>query len=154
MLNPSVFLLLHKIVVNTELRVEILLYVHLAYIVEEIKIKVLHSRLFKLLFKDFFYLSHIGKIVTRKLGGNIKLVSGIFGKSLSHNNFRITVMITPCGIVIIDACGHCLVHHLKGFFFINAAVISPDYWQSHGAESKGRQFNIPVVFVNHILLPS
>ena len=57
--DPSILFLLHEIVEYSKLRVKVLINIHLADIVEEIEIKVLHPCLFKLLLKYLFYLGHI-----------------------------------------------------------------------------------------------
>ena len=75
MLDPTIFLLLHQIVIDAVLRIQISIDIHLADIVKQIKIKVFHLTFFQLLLEDFFYLRHVCQIISGKLGCQIKAVS-------------------------------------------------------------------------------
>ena len=66
MTDASVLFLFYKIIENTILGIQVRIDIHLAYIVEKVKIKVFHLTLLQLLFKDLFHLVHVGKIIARK----------------------------------------------------------------------------------------
>ena len=85
MTDPSVFLLLQQILADTVPGIQIGVYIHLADIVKKIKIKIFYAAFFQLLFKNLLYLIHIGEIVSRKLIGQKKAVSGIAAKGLSQD---------------------------------------------------------------------
>ena len=53
-------LLLHQIVVDAVLRVQVGVDVHLTDVVEEIEIKIVHPALFQLLLKNLLHLGHVG----------------------------------------------------------------------------------------------
>ena len=66
-------LLLHEIGICTVFfLIEIGVDVHLAYVVEQIEIKVIHAALFELRFKDLLRLAHVGQIVPRKFTCEMK----------------------------------------------------------------------------------
>ena len=88
MSDSAVLLLLHQVTVySIFLIVQISVDIHLAHIVKEIKIKILHAQLLKLLLEDLFHLVPIGRIVAGKLRRNVETVSRIFGQSFSHDKF-------------------------------------------------------------------
>ena len=67
MTDSSVFLLLHEIIKNPVLRIQIRINIHLTDIVEQIKVKILYLAFLQLLLKNLFYLRHVGKIIARNL---------------------------------------------------------------------------------------
>lgn len=79
-------LLLHQIVVDAVLRVQIGVDVHLTDVVEEIEIKIVHPALFQLLLKNLLHLGHVGQVVTGELVGNVKFFPGMFGQGLTQGN--------------------------------------------------------------------
>ena len=84
MADPSILFLLGEICVDPVFFIQIFIYVHLAHIMDKIEVKISNPAFFKLLFKNFFHLIHVGKIVTGEFAGQIKTFSRITGKCLSH----------------------------------------------------------------------
>ena len=60
MADTAAPLLLHQIVVDAVLRVQVGVDVHLTDVVEEIEIKIVHPALFQLLLKNLLHLGHVG----------------------------------------------------------------------------------------------
>ena len=65
--DAAVLLLLHQVVMDAVPGVQVGVDVHLAHIVEEIEVKVVHLALFQLRFEDLLNLRHIGQVVAGNL---------------------------------------------------------------------------------------
>ena len=83
--DAAVLLLFHQILENTIFRIQILFNIHLAHIVKQIKIKVIHPAAFQLLFKNFLHFSHIAQIISGKFGCKIEVLSRIRRQHLAHH---------------------------------------------------------------------
>ena len=77
MTDSSILLLLHQILMDPVLLIQIFIDIHLTYIVEQIEIKIGNPALFKLFLKDLLHLRHIGQIIPRELCSQIELFAGI-----------------------------------------------------------------------------
>ena len=153
MADLAFFLHLFQIRNNAILRIiQVCIDVQLTDIVHQIEIKILHLTFFELFCKNFFYLRHIGKIIAGELRGKIEVFTRIFLQSFSHYQLRIPVMISPCGIIVIDAACHGIIHHFLRFFFVNLTVIPVNDRKPHRAHSQCRQFHVLKSFVNHVPL--
>ena len=86
---------------------------------EKIKIKVFYAAFFKLLFKYFFNLIHIRKVVSRKFGREPEALARISGKHASHYKLGIASVIPPRGIKIIYAVLDRISNHFGGFRLID-----------------------------------
>ena len=84
-------------------RIQILFDVQLADVMHQIKIEIIDLQLFQLLFKYFRGMSHVFQIIARKFCRDIIAAPVIFLQELPHDGFRISVMISPGGIEVIDA---------------------------------------------------
>ena len=60
MTDTPFFLLLHQVIENTVFFIQISINIHFTYVVEQIKIKIIHSAFFQLCFKNAFHLVHVG----------------------------------------------------------------------------------------------
>ena len=94
---------------------------------EQIEIKILHNAFFQLLFKNLFHLIHIGKVIARELCSQEIAVPGIGRQYFPHGRFRISVMVSPGRIIIIDAMLHGIGYHPGRFGFVNLCIISVNY---------------------------
>ena len=73
MANAPAFLLFNQVAERAILRVvQILLDVHLAHIVHQVKIEVIHAALAQLLFEDLFRFAHIRQIVAREFACQVE----------------------------------------------------------------------------------
>ena len=70
--------------------IQIIINIHLAYIVEQIEIEVLHLTFLQLLRENFFNLRHVCQIVSRELIRQIEALPGIFLQGPAHNQLGIT----------------------------------------------------------------
>ena len=136
--DPAVLLLFHQILEDAILRVQIGVDIHLADIVEQIEIKIIHAAFFQLLFKDLLDLAHIGKVVARELVRQIERFPGILRQSLAKDNLRLAAVIAPSGIVVVDAVRHRIADHLSGGLFIHFRVVAVQHRQSHTAHAQRR----------------
>ena len=75
-----------QIVHNSILFVHIRFNVFLVYIVEKIKVKIIHTTFLQLLFKDFLHLVHICQIVAWKLVCQIEALSRVLTQNVSHHD--------------------------------------------------------------------
>ena len=148
--NSAGLFLLHQIFVNSVFFIQIGVYIHLADVVEEVKIKVFHPAFFQLFFKDFLHLVHIGKIVARKLGRKVIALSRIAAQRLSHHGFGMTVVIAPGRIVIIHALLHGVIHHGLRFRFINSGIVPVDDRKAHRAHAQPGKLHVLKISVNHL----
>ncbi len=121
--DPSVLLLLHQILEDTVLLIQIFVYIHLTDIVEQVEIKIRNLTLLKLFLKDFLHLRHVGKIISRELRREIELFTRICTQYLSHDKLRIPAMISPRRIIIVDPVIHGILHHSGRRRFINVLVL-------------------------------
>ena len=149
MLNTSVLLLLHEIVINSMFFIQILVNIHLTYIMEQVKIKIIHLTFLKLFLKNLFHFRHISKVITRKFRRKIKGLSRILLQKPSHNQFGIAAMIPPCSIVIINSMFHSVGNHLFCRRLINLRILSSNNRKTHCSHPKRRQLHTLKIFVNH-----
>ena len=71
--NASVLLLLNQVAERAVLRVvQILLDIHLTYVMHQVKVEVIHAALAQLLFEDLFRFAHIRQIVAREFACQIE----------------------------------------------------------------------------------
>ncbi len=140
MADSAVLFLFHQVGEDAVLLVvQVGVDVHLAEVVKQVKIKVIHAALLELPFKNLLYLGHIGQIVSGELIREIEAVPGVLGQGLSQRGFRIAGMITPGGVVVIDAVGHGIVHQLLGGGGVNSGVVALQHGQAHSAHAQGGQ---------------
>ena len=149
MLYPAVLLLLPQIIHYTVAFVEILLDIHLAYIMEEIKIKILHPALLQLFLEYLFYLVHIGKIVSGEFIRKIEALSRICAQRLAHRQLRIAAVIPPRGVVVIYALFHGIRHHLFHLVIVDFSVVTVEHRQSHRAHSERRKLFPLKILIYH-----
>ena len=136
MFDTTVAFLLHQIIINAVFRVQICIHVHFTDIVEHVKIKILHLTLFQLILKNLFYLRHIGQVISRKLGSQIKTAAVIFFQQFTYYKLGFSTVITVCGIIIVNAGFHAVCKHFLRSFYINLIVVTVDNRQSHISHSK------------------
>ena len=85
MADAAIALLRHQIIIGAVLGIQVGVDIHLAHIVEQIEIKVIHTAFLQLFFKDFFRLAHVAQTVARKLGGQVEAVARILDQQLAHH---------------------------------------------------------------------
>ena len=86
--DAAVFLLLQQVVQNAVLGIQVGVDVHLAHIVEQVKVKVVHPALLQLFLEDLLYLAHVAQIIAGEFVGQIELVPGIGGQSPADGQDR------------------------------------------------------------------
>ena len=149
MTDAAVLFLLQEIIQDTELRIQVLIDIHLADIMEQVEIKIPSSCLLQLFFKNLLYFRHVGKVIAGELVCQIIAVPRILRQSFPQHGLGVPAVISPCGIIIIDSCSHCLVYHSERLLPVNTAVIPVCNRQPHRAETKPGQFHSLKVSVNH-----
>ena len=150
MADAASLFLLDKVIEDAVLRVEIGVDVHLADVVEQIKVEIGNAALFELFFKDGLHLVHVGKVVARKFGGQEIAFARIAGKRLTHGDFRVATVIAPGGIIVIHAMLHGVVHHFLRRLLIDFRVVAVQNGQAHRAHAERRQLQILKIPVNHV----
>ena len=107
MTDPAVPLLLDQVSVCTvSVIVQIMVDVHLAHIVEQVEIKIVHLAFLQLFLKNLFHLAKVGEVVSRELRRQIKILPRIFLQRLAHDCLGMSVVISPCSVIIIDPMLH------------------------------------------------
>ena len=86
---------------------------------KKIEVKVLHPALLELAFKNFSDFGHIYQIITRKFGSQIIVLPWITAKRPPDHGLRISIVISPGGIEIIDPMVHGISHHFLCLFHID-----------------------------------
>lgn len=120
-------------------RVEILIDVQLADIVDRIEVKILHAAFFKLFLEDLLDFVHVGQVVAGKLVGQIKAFPWIRGQRASHGKLRLSAVVAPGGVVIVDAALHGAGDHFVDQLLIHARIVAVDHGQPHGAHAERRK---------------
>ena len=138
-----------QIVINAIFLIQIGVDIHLTDVVEQVKIEIGNLTFFQLFFKNFFYFVHVRQVISREFIRKIKAFAGMFCQRLSHDQFGISIVISPGGVIIIDAVFHRIIHHLTGSSFIDPGIIPVDDRKAHRSHSKSRKFQILILFVNH-----
>ena len=147
--DAAVFLLLHQIVIDAVLGVQVGVNVHLTHIVEQIEVEVVHLALLELLLEDLLHLGHVGQVIAGELVGNVEFLPGIPGQGLAQRQLRVAVVIAPGGVVVVHTAGHGLVHHLEGSRLVHLGVVPVNNGQAHAAHTQGGQLQILKLFVDH-----
>ena len=111
--------------------------VHLADVVKEVEIEVVHLAFFQLLVENFLYLVHVGQVVAGEFGGQVKALPGIIPEQPAHNRLGLPPVVAPSGIIVVDPPGHSRGHHLAGGGFVDVGVLSLHNRQAHGAHPQG-----------------
>ena len=153
MADAAVFLLLHQIVIDAVLGVQVGVNVHLTHIVEQIEVEVVHLALLELLLEDLLHLGHVGQVIAREFVGNIEFLPGIPGQGLAQRQLGVAVVIAPGGVVVVHPAGHSLVHHLEGGRLVHLGVVPVNNGQAHAAHTQGGQLQILKPFVDHWYYP-
>ena len=139
MTNASVFLLCCQVVVNPVSRVEILIDVQLADIVDQIEVKILHAAFFKLFLEDLLDFVHVGQVVAGKLVGQIKAFPRMSGQGPAQDQLRVAAVVAPGGVVIVDSALHGAGDHFVDQLLIHARIVAVDHGQPHGAHAERRK---------------
>ena len=151
--DAPIALLLDEVVVNAVLRVEILLDVHLAHVVEQIKIKILHAALCELLLKNFADLGHIAEIVAGELGGEVVDRARIGGQCLADDSLGVPVVIAPSGVKIIHPVLQRVGDHFGDLRGVDILKILAGSRQAHTAQPQRGQLFALKILVDHNTLP-
>ena len=136
--------------------VEIGIDVHLAYVVEEVEIEVVHAAPFELRLEDLLRLPHVGKVIPGELACKIKFVARVGGQNAPDARLRFPVVVAPCGVEVVDAVRDGIVEHLRRQPFVHLAVVAVQNRQAHRAEPECRQLfalKLPVDHNNLLILP-
>ena len=150
-LDAALVLLRHQVAVDAVFFiVQIGVDVHLAHVVEEVEVEVVHTQLFQLAGEDLPDLAPVGSVVAGELCGNIEPVSRIKGQRFAHHGFRVLAVIAPGGVIIVDAALHGCVHHTQGGSFVDPAVISIEHRQAHRAKAQRGKLQSLKIPVNHV----
>ena len=84
MFDPAGFFLLDQIIRQTDLVIKILVDIELAYIVEQVEVKVIRLTFFQLLLKYLFYMVKIRNIISRELVSKVIAVPVILRKRFGY----------------------------------------------------------------------
>ena len=133
--DAAVSLLLHEIVIDAVPGVQIGVDVHLAHVVEEIEVEVVHPALLQLLLEDLPHPGHVGQVVAGELVRQIEAVPGVFGQRPAHHQLGVAVVIAIGGVVVVDPVGHGVVHHGLGGGLVDAGVVPVQDGQAHAAHA-------------------
>ena len=151
--DAAVFLLLHEIVVDAVLRVEILLDVQLAHVVEQVEIKILHAAFLELLLKDLLDLRHVAEVVAGEFCGQIVALARVGRERLAHGELGVAVVIAPRRVVIVDAVFHRVGDHVLQLRGVDVVIALFRVRQAHAAKAQPRQLFLLKCFVDHMYLP-
>ena len=151
--DAAVLLLLHQVVIDAVLGVQVGVDVHLAHVVEQVEVEVVHLALFELFLEDLLHLGHVGQVVAGEFVGNVEFLPGIPGQSLAQRQLGVAAVVAPGGVVVVHAAGHGLVHHLKGGRLVHLGVVPVNDGQAHAAHAQGGQLQILKLFVDHWYYP-
>ena len=151
--DAAVLLLLHEIVKDAVLGVQVGVDVHLAHVVKQIEVEIIHPALFQLLLKDLPYLGHVGQVIAGELVSQIEPVPGVLGQGLSHHQLGIAAVVAPGGVVVVHPAGHGLVHQSGGRRLVHLGVVPVHDGQAHTAHTQGGQLQVLKFFVDHMSLP-
>ena len=123
MANTPILLLLDEVGIGAVLLViEILFNIVIVDVVEEVEVELLHPHLFQLLFENFLYLAKIIDVVTGEFVGYVVAFTRVFFQQLSNDELRLSAVIPPRRIKIVDAVFDCVVEHLRGFCLVDLAA--------------------------------
>ncbi len=100
---------------------------------EQVKVEIFNLTFFQLLLEYLLYLAHIREIVSRELIRELKAFARVAFQRVSDRQFRVSRVISPRGIIIIDPVLHCVADHFIGFRLIDAAVFAVDKRKPHTA---------------------
>ena len=148
---PPRLLHLQEIGDDAILWVQILLDVGLADVVYQIEVEMVHLALPELLLEDLLGLGHVGEVVSGELVGEEEAVAGISLQEFPHGRLRSPVMISPRGIVIVDAGGHAAVNQFGRLLHIDVGVVLALERQAHRAESHLGYPESLEVLVDHVI---
>ena len=149
MADAAVFLLGQQVVIGAVLGVQVGVDVHLAHVVEQVEVEVLHLAFLQLLLENLLHLAHVGQVVAGELGGQVELLPGMAGQGLAHHQLGVAVVVAPGGVVVVDAPGHGLVHHGKSGGLVNFGIVPIHHRQAHGAHAQGGELYILKIAINH-----
>ena len=107
MADPAVSFLLDQISVCTVgVIIQVMVDIHLAHIVEQVEIKIVHLAFLQLFLKNLFHPAEVGEVVSRELRRQIKILPRIFLQRLAHDCLGMSVVISPCSIIVINPMLH------------------------------------------------
>ena len=141
-LDLPFFFHLHQVVIDAVLRIQIVVDIHLAYIMEKIEVEILHAGLSELLGEDLLYLRHVPEIVSGELICKIEALTRMGCERLAHDELGVSVMISPCRIKVINSGSKCFIHHFLCAFDIDLRVIPFNDRKTHRAESQRRDLYV------------
>ena len=78
-------LLLHQIIEDAVFLIQIGVNVHLADVVEQIKVEILHPAFLQLLLKNLLHLVHVRQVIAWELGGQIEALPRVLFQSPAHD---------------------------------------------------------------------
>ncbi len=142
-------LLRHQIAVDAVAFIQIGVDVHFAHIVEQVKIEVAGLAFFQLFLKDSLHLVHIGKVIAGELGGEIVAVPGICVQDAAHHQLRLSAVIAPGGVVVVDPVFHGKGHHFGRGPLVDAGIIPLYHRQAHGPHAQsGKLQSLKILLVH------
>ena len=150
---PPCRLLLEEIVQYPVFRVEILLDVALADVVEEVEVEVLDAAAFQLFREDFAHLSHVFEVISGEFVGQEIALAGIFAVSAADGGLARAVVVAVGCVEVVDAVRVGVVDDALGGLEVNPAVVAVDDRQAHVAHTEPADFQPPEVPVNHAIPP-
>ena len=153
MADTPLALLLHQIRMGTVLGIKILLDIHLADIVKQIEIEVFDAALSELLFEDFLDLAHVAQVIAGKLGGKIEALPGILLQELAHHQLGIAAVVSPRGVIVVDAMGHAVIKDGLGRRFVDSCIVAVNHRQKHVAHAQGGELHVLKCIGDHCVSP-
>ena len=134
--NASVCLLPEQVIIDSVLRVQVCADVHFAYIVEEIKVEILHAAALQLFFKNFLYFGYVCQIITGEFIGKIERIPRIGTQRISHHDLRAAVVIPVSRVKIIDAMFDGVCDHFFHSGYVDVGENAVDNRQTHRAHTE------------------
>ena len=152
MLDAALLLLLNEIVHDAPLGILVHMDGILIDVVQQVEIKIVHLTLLQLLLKDVGGVVGLRHHVAGELGGQTEALAGVLFQTCTHHRLGHVLHIGPRGIVIVDAVGHGVIHHLLRLGRVDLPILQ--HRQAHGAKAQHRKLRSLEITIDHpVVLP-
>ena len=147
MLYAACLTLLHKVIHNAPSLVHVGGNGVFVYVVQQIKVEVLHAALFQLFLEGGGRVIMAADLMAGILVRQIPALSGVAAESLAYGDLGSAAVVGSGSVKVVYTVGESVVHHLIHGFLVNAAVFQ--HRQSHSAKAQCRQGKLLEFFVYH-----
>ena len=129
--------------------IQIVVDVQLIYVVDQIEVEILHPRPLQLLLEDGFHLIHIPQVIAREFVRDVITLPGITTQRLTQGHLGLSIMVSPCRIVIVDPLFHGIVHQLGHRRLVHKVFFPRQKRESHTAHTQSGQLHILKGTIDH-----